>query len=143
MVPIRCTSDTGLLPVYRTEGSAGADLAAALDAPVVLAPGQRRLVPTGLRMEIPRGYELQVRPRSGLALEHGVTVLNAPGTVDADYRGEIKIVLVNLGERPFTVNPGDRIAQAVLSPVERAAFEAVGSLEGSARGAGGFGSTGR
>ncbi len=143
MVAIRCTSATGILPVYRTEGCAGADLGAALDAAVVLQPGQRRLVSTGLRVEIPRGYELQIRPRSGLALEHGVTVLNSPGTIDADYRGEIKVVLVNLGERPFTVRPGDRIAQAVLAPVERAVFTPVDALEGSRRGAGGFGSTGR
>ena len=142
-VPVRCTTETGRLPAYRTDGSAGADLAARLDAAVVLAPGERRLVPTGLRVEIPVGFELQVRPRSGLALEHGVTVLNSPGTVDADYRGEIKVVLINLGEQPFTVRPGDRIAQAVLAKVERAGFEAVDSLDQSPRGAGGFGSTGR
>jgi dUTP pyrophosphatase len=100
-------------------------------------------VPTGLRVEIPAGYELQVRPRSGLALEHGVTVLNSPGTIDGDYRGEIKVLLVNLGASPFTVNPGDRIAQAVLARVERAAFEAAESLGQSGRGPGGFGSTGR
>jgi dUTP pyrophosphatase len=143
IVPIRCTTETGSLPVYRTAGSAGADLAARLEAAIVLAPGERRLVATGLRVEIPAGYELQIRPRSGLALEHGVTVLNSPGTVDADYRGEIKVVLINLGDRPFAVKPGDRIAQAVLAKVERAGFEAVDSLEQSQRGAGGFGSTGR
>ena len=143
MVPIRCTSEGGSLPAYRTAGSAGADLAAHLPEPLVLAPGERRLVPTGLRVEIPAGYELQVRPRSGLALEHGVTVLNTPGTIDSDYRGEIMGLLVNLGESEFTVKPGDRIAQAVLAQTARAQFVAVEALEGSGRGAGGFGSTGR
>ncbi len=143
MIPIRCTTASGRLPAYRTAGSAGADLAALLDAPLVLAPGERTLVPTGLRVEVPAGYELQVRPRSGLALEHGVTVVNAPGTIDSDYRGEIMVLLVNLGASPFTVGPGDRIAQAVLAPVARAEFVAVESLEGSGRAGGGFGSTGR
>lgn len=143
MVRIPCTTASGLLPAYGTPDSAGADLAAHLDAALVLSPGERRLVPTGLRVEIPPGYELQVRPRSGLALEHGVTVLNSPGTIDADYRGEIKVLLVNLGEGPFTVNPGDRIAQAVLAPVTRAEFVTAERLDRSGRGAGGFGSTGR
>ena len=160
MVPIRCTSEGGSLPAYRTAGSAGADLAAHLPEPLVLAPGERRLVPTGLRVEIPAGYELQVRPRSGLALEHGVTVLNTPGTIDSDYRGEIMGLLVNLGAGGMTVLDAvgrmsaspllvlsegeiDRIAQAVLAQTARAQFVAVEALEGSGRGAGGFGSTGR
>jgi dUTP pyrophosphatase len=143
MVHIRCTTENGLLPIYGSSGASGADLAAALDAPMVLAPGERRLVPTGLRVEIPYGYELQIRPRSGLALEHGVTVLNSPGTVDSDYRGELKVLLVNLGEREFTVRRGDRIAQAVVVPVARARFVVTGRLADSDRGGGGFGSTGR
>ena len=143
MVRIRCTSRSGRLPAYGTPGASGADLEAHLDSTVVLAPGERRLVPTGLRVEVPPGYELQVRPRSGLALEHGVTVLNSPGTIDSDYRGEVKVLLVNLGDRPFAVNPGDRIAQAVLAAVERAAWSEAESLDESGRGAGGFGSTGR
>jgi dUTP pyrophosphatase len=144
MVRIRCTTTAGgRLPAYRTAGSAGADLAAALEAPLVLAAGERRLVPTGLRVEVPAGYELQVRPRSGLALEHGVTVLNSPGTIDSDYRGEVRVLLVNLGATAVTIEPGDRIAQAVLAPAARAEFVAVESLEGSQRGGGGFGSTGR
>ncbi len=143
MVRIRCTTASGRLPAYRTAGAAGADLAAAVEAPLALAPGERRLVPTGLRVEVPAGYELQVRPRSGLALEHGVTVLNSPGTIDSDYRGEVMVLLINLGAAPVTIAPGDRIAQAVLAPTARAEFVAVESLEGSGRGGGGFGSTGR
>ncbi len=130
------------LPAYATEGAAGADLRAAVSGPVVLAPGERRAVPTGLVLEIPPGFEAQVRPRSGLALRHGVTVANAPGTVDSDYRGEVLVLLVNLGAEPFTVARGDRIAQLVVAPVTRAAFMETGELSGTARGSGGFGSTG-
>ena len=110
------------LPCYQTEGSSGADLKALLDAPVTLGAGQRALIPTGLCVEIPDGFEAQVRARSGLALQHGVTVLNSPGTIDSDYRGEIKVVLVNFGSEPFTISTGDRIAQLVVCPVARAHF---------------------
>lgn len=130
------------LPRYETEGAAGMDLRAYLDAPVTIAPGDRVLIPTGLRVAIPPGYEGQVRPRSGLAQRHGVTILNAPGTVDSDYRGEIKVVLVNLGQDAFTVNPGDRIAQLVIAPVARAELVQVEELPASRRGEGGFGHTG-
>ena len=130
------------LPEYATPLSAGVDLRAALDAPVVLAPLGRALIPTGLYMEIPAGYEGQVRPRSGLAAKRGVTVLNTPGTVDADYRGEIKVILVNLSDTPFTIEPGERIAQMVFARHEQACFEEVDTLEETQRGAGGFGSTG-
>jgi dUTP pyrophosphatase len=132
------------LPAYQSAGAAGLDLVAAL-APgqaLVLEPGARALVPTGLRIALPEGTEAQVRPRSGLALRHGVTVLNAPGTVDADYRGEVGVILVNHGAEPFVVERGTRIAQLVLARVERLAW-VEGELDGTARGAGGFGSTGR
>lgn len=134
------------LPRYATPASAGMDLKAALAAPVTLAPLQRTVVPTGLYLELPDGYEAQVRPRSGLAAKHGVTVLNAPGTVDADYRGEIGVILVNLSDRPFEIVPGERIAQLVIARHERAEWvevPTVEDLEKSERGAGGFGSTGR
>lgn len=130
------------LPRYETEDAAGLDLRAALREPVEIAPGARRLVPTGLRVAIPRGYEGQVRPRSGLALKHGITVLNAPGTIDADYRGEIGIVLVNHGDVPFVIAPLDRIAQLVIAPVTRAEIALVTELSSTARGDGGYGSTG-
>ena len=130
------------LPAYATPLSAGVDLRAALDAPVVLQPLERALVPTGLFMQIPAGYEGQVRPRSGLAAKHGVTVLNTPGTIDADYRGEIKVILVNLSGTPFTIEPGERIAQMVFARCEQAQLETVGTLDETQRGAGGFGSTG-
>ena len=130
------------LPAYATPDSAGMDLLAAVAAPVTLAPGERRLVPTGLAIQLPSGYEAQVRPRSGLALKQGVTVLNAPGTVDADYRGEVGVILVNLGQADFTVSRGDRIAQLVVAPVIQARWAEAASLEESQRGAGGFGSTG-
>lgn len=130
------------LPSYATPGSAGVDLLAAIETPLTLAPGARAAVPTGLAIALPEGWEAQVRPRSGLALEHGLTVLNAPGTVDADYRGEIKVILVNLGERAVTVERGRRIAQLVVAPVARLEWDEVSSLPPSARGAGGFGSTG-
>ncbi len=130
------------LPSYATEGAAGMDLLAAVTAPLVIPPGGRALVPTGLRIALPAGWELQVRPRSGLALRHGVTLPNTPGTIDEDYRGEVGVILLNAGTEPFTVERGARIAQAVLAPVHRAAWREVAELPESARGAGGFGSTG-
>jgi dUTP pyrophosphatase len=130
-------------PRYQTEGSAGLDLPAAVAEDVVIAPGRRALIPTGWSIALPPGFEAQVRPRSGLALRHGVTVLNTPGTVDSDYRGEIKVVLANLGDEPFVVRRGDRIAQLVIAPVVRATFAVVLSLDATDRGAGGYGSTGR
>ena len=131
------------LPSAQTAGSAGCDLIAALpaEAPLTLAPGARALVPTGLVIALPQGFEGQVRPRSGLALRHGVSVLNAPGTIDADYRGELAVLLVNLGDAPFTITRGDRIAQLVVARCERVAWDET-TLEATARGAGGFGSTG-
>lgn len=131
------------LPAWQTEGSAGADVRAALPEPMDLAPGERRLVPTGLRLALPPGWELQVRPRSGLAAKHGVTVINSPGTIDADYRGELFVPLVNLGAEPFRIERGERVAQLVLAPVFHAAWQVVASLDDTARGTGGFGSTGR
>ena len=130
------------LPEYATPLSAGVDLRAALDAPVVLAPLGRALIPTGLYMQIPAGYEGQVRPRSGLAAKKGVTVLNTPGTIDADYRGEIRVILINLGKEPFVIKKGDRIAQMVVAPVTRAVWQPVEALAESERGEGGFGHTG-
>ncbi|HUK60972.1 MAG TPA: dUTP diphosphatase [Stellaceae bacterium] len=130
------------LPVYKTEGSAGADLAAAVATPLVLQPGGHALVPTGVAVALPDGFEAQVRPRSGLALAHGVTVLNSPGTIDSDYRGEIGVILVNLGTAPVTIARGDRIAQLVVAPVRRAEWREVAILPPSARAARGFGSTG-
>lgn len=131
------------LPAYQTPLSAGMDLRASLEIPLVLAPGQRALIPTGLRLEIPPGYEGQVRPRSGLALRHGLTVLNAPGTIDADYRGEVGVLLINLSPEPQRIERGERIAQLVFAPVARAALVEVEELGESSRGAGGFGSTGQ
>jgi dUTP pyrophosphatase len=128
------------LPVYATDGAAGMDVVAAED--VSLAPGARHAVATGFAMAIPHGYEVQVRPRSGLALKHGITCLNTPGTIDSDYRGEVKVILANLGSETFEVRRGDRIAQLVPAPVQRAAFVEVSHLEDTGRGAGGFGSTG-
>jgi len=130
-------------PAYATPQSAGTDLRAFLDAPVTLQPLQRTLVPTGLYIALPDGYEAQVRPRSGLAAKHGITVLNSPGTVDADYRGEIKVILVNLSSEPFEIVPGERIAQMVIAAHQQASWEEVESLDDTTRGAGGFGSTGK
>lgn len=130
------------LPAYESDLAAGMDLPAAIDDDVILDPGQRDLVPTGLAIALPQGYEAQIRPRSGLAARDGVTVLNTPGTVDADYRGEVKVILVNLGDQPFTVTRGMRIAQMVIAPVTQAALEETDELPATARGAGGFGSTG-
>ncbi|MFD2238774.1 dUTP diphosphatase [Aureimonas populi] len=131
------------LPAYQTAGAAGADIRAAVEEPLVLAPLARALVPTGLVFDIPEGFEVQVRPRSGLAARHGVSLLNTPGTVDSDYRGEVKVILVNLSADPFTVSRGERIAQIVIAPVVRAVFEEAEAVSASERGAGGFGSTGR
>ncbi len=130
------------LPQYATPQSAGMDLRANIDAPIVLGLMERRLIPTGLHIALPQGYEAQVRPRSGLALKHGITVLNAPGTVDADYRGEIGVVLINLSAEPFTVNDGERIAQLVIARHETADFIEVEALDETARGEGGYGHTG-
>lgn len=130
------------LPTYATDHSAGLDLRANLDAPLTLAPGQRALIPTGLYLELPEGTEAQVRPRSGLAFKHGVTVLNSPGTIDADYRGEVGVLLINHGHDPFTINDGDRIAQLVVARYIRVSFAESADLRASERGAGGFGHTG-
>lgn len=130
------------LPAYATAESAGLDLLAAVTEPLIIGPGARALVPTGIVIQLPAGFEAQVRPRSGLALKHGVTVLNAPGTVDSDYRGEVGVILVNLGETPFVVERGMRIAQLVVQPVSRVQWDERDALETSARGEGGFGSTG-
>ncbi|MDE7090201.1 MAG: dUTP diphosphatase [Bacteroidales bacterium] len=131
------------LPAYQTPLSAGMDLRANVTEPVVLQPGQRTLVPTGLRIELPAGYEAQIRPRSGLALKHGITVLNSPGTIDADYRGEIQVLLVNLSEQAFEIKQGERIAQMVVARHERVQWSETAELSDTERGAGGFGHTGR
>ena len=130
------------LPSYATAGAAGLDLAAAIAGDVILSPGQRLLVPTGFAIALPAGFEAQIRPRSGLAVRHGITVLNSPGTVDADYRGEVQVLLIHLGQEPFTLQRGMRIAQMVVAPVARVAWQDVPDLDPSDRGAGGFGSTG-
>ena len=143
---IRLPHSAGLpLPAYQTKGSAGMDLLAALDTqrPLTLAPGARALIPTGLILELPVGYEAQVRPRSGLALNYGITVLNSPGTIDSDYRGEVSVVLANLGHAPFEIRRGERIAQLVVSPVTQAALFEVAHASETGRGGGGFGSTGK
>jgi dUTP pyrophosphatase len=133
------------LPAYETSGSAGMDVRAAVPVaePITLKPGARAMVPTGLSVAIPEGYEIQVRPRSGLAARHGLTCLNTPGTIDSDYRGEIKVILINLGSEAFVIQRGERIAQLVLAPVTRLAWSEVDALDETARGSGGFGSTGR
>ncbi len=130
------------LPKYMSEHAAGMDLLAAVAAEVVLAPGERRLIPSGIAIALPAGIEAQVRPRSGLAAKHGVTVANAPGTIDADYRGEVGVILINLGQEPFTIRRGDRIAQLVIAAHAQARWRVVEALDDSTRGAGGFGSTG-
>jgi dUTP pyrophosphatase len=130
------------LPAYETEGAAGMDLRAALPGPIVIEVRERRLISTGLRIAIPRGYEAQVRPRSGLALKHGITVLNSPGTIDSDYRGEMLVLLVNLGSEPFRLEPLDRIAQLVVAPVAHVTVQLAENLDATARGEGGYGSTG-
>lgn len=136
--------DGNALPAYETSGSAGMDLVAAgQDLPIALNPGERALISSGLKMALPLGYEAQIRPRSGLALKHGLTVLNAPGTIDSDYRGEIKVLLINLGQTPVTIEVGDRIAQMVIAPVVQIQWTDTNSLDNTKRGEGGFGSTGR
>lgn len=130
------------LPVYATSGAAGMDICAANQADIVLAAGERCAVPTGFAMAIPDGFEAQIRPRSGLALKHGISVANAPGTIDSDYRGEIAVIIINLGNAPFTITRGMRIAQMVIAPVTRGQFTEVADLDDSDRGEGGFGSTG-
>jgi dUTP pyrophosphatase len=144
-VEIRATAVGPLstpLPAYQTDGAAGMDLPAAVAEDVVIPPLKRALIPTGWSIAVPPGFEAQVRPRSGLALRHGITVLNTPGTVDSDYRGELKVVLANFGDENFVVRRGDRIAQLVIAPVARAVFTVVSSLDATARGDGGYGSTG-
>ncbi|ATF17471.1 dUTP diphosphatase [Phaeobacter gallaeciensis] len=150
MVEIRITYDEGAdrdvpLPAYQTAGAAGADLRANLPdrAQLTLAPGARALVPTGLRLAIPQGYEVQIRPRSGLALKHGITLPNAPGTIDSDYRGPLGVIVMNAGDAPFEIAHSDRIAQMVVAPVVQAGFTLVDTLDETSRGTGGFGSTGR
>ncbi len=130
------------LPAYETAHAAGVDLLAAVEGEVVLAPGARAMIPTGLAIALPEGFEAQVRPRSGLAARDGITLLNTPGTIDADYRGEVKVILINLGDRPFTVTRGMRIAQMIVAPVARLSWRETDALPETARGEGGFGSTG-
>ena len=143
-VNIKCVASEGaVIPQYKTSGAAGADICALLSESVVIKKGERAMIPTGLFFAIPEGYEVQVRPRSGLAAKNGVTVLNTPGTIDSDYRGEVKVILINLGNEDFTVNNGDRIAQIVVAPVTIGEFEQVSELDETERGTGGFGSTGR
>ena len=140
---VRLSHGVGLaLPAYQSEGAAGMDLLAAVEKALTLKPGARALIPTGLILELPRGLEAQVRPRSGLALRHGVTVLNSPGTIDSDYRGEVQVLLVNLGDKPFAVSRGERIAQLVVQRVERAELGEAAKASVTRRGTGGFGSTG-
>ena len=135
-------SEGAKLPLYKTSGAAGADICALLKEPLVIESGKSAMVPTGLFFEIPQGYEVQIRPRSGLAAKNGVTVLNTPGTIDSDYRGELKVILINLGKEAFTINNGDRIAQIIVSPVTVADFVIADALSDTQRGANGFGSTG-
>ncbi|MGE5752898.1 MAG: dUTP diphosphatase [Deltaproteobacteria bacterium] len=144
VIPVRLLREGGedLLPAYQTEGAAGMDLRAGIDGEIVLPPMGRALIPTGISVALPPGVEGQVRPRSGLAARHGVTCLNSPGTIDSDYRGEIRVILVNLGGEPFSVRRGDRIAQLVFSPVLRASLRVVDDLDATRRGEGGFGHTG-
>lgn len=134
--------DGAIIPEYKTKGAAGADVCAFLSEAVVIKPSEFSMIPTGLSFAIPEGYEIQVRPRSGLAAKNGITVLNTPGTIDSDYRGEVKVILINLGKDDFTVNNGDRIAQLIVSPVTQGVFEQTSELDSTERGAGGFGSTG-
>jgi dUTP pyrophosphatase len=141
-VRFRRLRPAAVLPRYMTEGAAGMDLASAAEGPITIAPGERLGVPTGWSMELPPGFEAQVRPRSGLSLKHGVTVVNAPGTIDSDYRGELVVLLVNLGQIPHVIAPGDRVAQMIIAPVAQASVEVVDELSETARGAGGFGHTG-
>lgn len=139
---IRIVSKSGALPAYATEGSSGADLRAYIEEPITLMPGERRLVPTGLFVEIPQGVEAQIRARSGLAIKHGIGLVNGVGTVDSDYRGEWNIPLINWGQKPYTIHSGDRIAQVIFSRYEKADFVSVSQISETERGAGGFGHTG-
>lgn len=141
-VAVKVIDASGRLPRYSTPDSAGMDVRAFLSEPVTLVPGARALIPTGLRVQLPRGFEMQMRPRSGLAIKHGITLLNTPGTIDADYRGEIGVILVNLSQEPFTVNDGDRIAQMVVARYAAVVWQPAESLDDSERGEGGFGHTG-
>ena len=142
-IEVKVVASSGAVtPVYKTEGAAGADVCAFLTEPVTIQPGAFSMIPTGLFFEIPQGYEIQVRPRSGLAAKNGITVLNTPGTIDSDYRGELKIILINLGKESFVVNNGERIAQIIVSPVTVADFTITDSLSDTIRGEKGFGSTG-
>lgn len=142
-VDIKIISSKGaVVPCYKTEGAAGADVCALLDENVLLKKGQRTIIPTGLFFEIPQGYEIQVRPRSGLAAKNGVTVLNTPGTIDSDYRGELKVILINLGDEDFEIKSGDRIAQIIVAPVTIGNFIQADFISVTERGSGGFGSTG-
>ncbi|MBR5401331.1 MAG: dUTP diphosphatase [Treponema sp.] len=142
-INVKCVASQGaVIPSYKTEGAAGADVCALIESPVTIQPGKFAMIPTGLFFEIPTGYEIQVRPRSGLAAKNGVTVLNTPGTIDSDYRGELKVILINLGDKDFTINSGDRIAQIIVSPVTVADFTLTDSLSDTQRGEKGFGSTG-
>ena len=143
-IEIKCMAENGaVVPNYETIGSAGADIRAFLQESVTIKPLERGMIPTGLKFEIPLGYEMQIRPRSGLAAKNGITVLNTPGTIDSDYRGEVKIILINLGKEDFIVNNGDRIAQAVIAPVTQGKFIVANELSSTSRGEGGFGSTGK
>jgi len=142
-IEVKCVASKGaVIPSYKTEGAAGADVCALLTEPLTINPLSFSMIPTGLFFEIPQGYEIQVRPRSGLAAKYGITVLNTPGTIDSDYRGELKIILINLGKEPFVVNNGERIAQIIVSPVTIADFTITDSLSDTQRGEKGFGSTG-
>ncbi len=143
-IDIKCLVQEGAkVPVYQTSGSAGADVCAFINEDIIINPGERCIVPTGLSFEIPEGYEIQVRPRSGLAAKSGITVLNTPGTIDSDYRGELKVILINLGTQAFTIHSNDRIAQIVVAPVTIGVFNTTDTLTVTERGAGGFGSTGK
>ena len=142
-VKVRIVNRSGsALPEYTTAGAAGMDVRAALEQPLTIMPGERKLVPTGLSVELPSGYEMQLRPRSGLALKYGITLLNSPGTIDADYRGEIGVIMANLGSEPFVINNGDRICQAVVATYARVEWEPVARLNATERGEGGFGHSG-
>lgn len=142
-INIQCLSiSKEFLPIYSTEGSSGADLFAAVEEEVIIKPRERKLISSGIKLEIPEGYEAQIRPRSGLAIKYGITLVNTPGTIDSDYRGEIKIIMINLGDEDFTIKRGDRIAQMVIAPVIKADFIFGTSLNETKRGSGGFGSTG-
>jgi dUTP pyrophosphatase len=142
MLKVKILREGTSLPKYQTDHSAGLDLCACIDEDITLMPGERILIPTGISIELPDGYEAQVRPRSGLAINHGITVLNSPGTIDPDYRGEVKVILINLSKEPFTIKNGMRIAQMVISKFERVEIQVVEELSQTMRGGGGFGSTG-